>query len=125
MKKEKFLHQYSTILKELDHSHPTRYMYYPIFLIRRLVFVVLLVFLAESPVIQIILMSATALIMGAYIVIFRPQHEKVMLFLNTISEFLLIALHLLSFVFLEENIQQDRATEMGWIVNVLMLILWA
>lgn len=46
---EKFMASYSTIIKEVDLSRPIRYMYYPVFLIRRVVFVLELVLFANSP----------------------------------------------------------------------------
>lgn len=44
---EKFMIQYSTIVKEVDLSHPIRYMYYPVFLIRRALFAIELVIFAD------------------------------------------------------------------------------
>ena len=46
----KFMTQYSTIIKEVDLSHPIRYMYYPVFLIRRAVFALELLLLANYPI---------------------------------------------------------------------------
>lgn len=43
----KFQLAYSTIVKEVDLSHPLRYMYYPVFLIRRAIFAITLVLLAD------------------------------------------------------------------------------
>ena len=47
--KPSFQQKWSSILAELDTSTPTRYAYYPVFLIRRAAFVILLVFFANSP----------------------------------------------------------------------------
>jgi magnesium-transporting ATPase (P-type) len=47
VKTEKFMLQYSTIIKELDTSRPIRYMYYPVFLLRRAVFAFVLVLFSE------------------------------------------------------------------------------
>jgi len=63
---------YSTIVKEVDLSHPIRYMYYPVFLMRRAVFAISLVLFANSAFIQIIIMSVTAIVMIIYIVIVKP-----------------------------------------------------
>ncbi len=46
----KFMRQYSTIIKEMDTKSTLRYMFYPVFLIRRAIFVSLLVFFANSPI---------------------------------------------------------------------------
>ena len=46
---EKFMLQYSTIVKEVDLSHPIRYMYYPVFLMRRALFSIELVLFANEP----------------------------------------------------------------------------
>ena len=40
---------YSTVVKEVDLSHPIRYMYYPVFLLRRAVFAISLVLFANKP----------------------------------------------------------------------------
>lgn len=72
VKSEKFMLQYSTIMKELDISTPLRYMYYPVFLLRRAAFAILLVLFANSPLIQIGTMSAISLLMIIYIVVIRP-----------------------------------------------------
>jgi len=45
----KFMLCYSTIVKEVDLSHPIRYMYYPVFLLRRALFSISLVLFANSP----------------------------------------------------------------------------
>lgn len=45
----KFMLAYSTIVKEVDLSHPIRYMYYPVFLLRRILFAAQLVIFAEQP----------------------------------------------------------------------------
>lgn len=47
---EKFMLQYSTIVKEVDLSHPIRYMFYPVFLLRRALFAIELVIFADTPV---------------------------------------------------------------------------
>lgn len=45
----KFNKQYSTIINELDVTYNLRYMYYPVFLLRRAIFVIILVLFANSP----------------------------------------------------------------------------
>jgi hypothetical protein len=68
----KFMASYSTIIKEVDLSRPIRYMYYPVFLIRRVVFVLELVLFANSPKAQIGTMSCTAIVMLVYVVVIKP-----------------------------------------------------
>ena len=59
-------------MAELDHTKPTRYAYYPVFLIRRTAFVILLVFFSESPYAQVVILSLLCVIMIAYLAIIRP-----------------------------------------------------
>jgi len=117
---EKFQSAYSTIIKELDTSHTIRYMYYPVFLIRRAVFAIMLVLLAGSPLYQIIAMSFTAVIMLIYIIIIRPQKQRIMMILTAAGEGLLLFLHLFSIVFLNPNLDQTKANQYGWFVVVIV-----
>jgi len=52
-----FQKRYSSIIKELKTSSPIQYMYYPFFLIRRALFAITLVILANHPKIQIIVFA--------------------------------------------------------------------
>lgn len=114
------MNAYSTIVKEVDLSHPLRYMYYPVFLIRRALFAIQLVLFANQPLAQIGVMSSTAVIMIIYVVVIRPQKEKVMIALTACGEAILLFLHLFSMVFLDENLSEEKSNRYGWFVIVLV-----
>ena len=60
-------------------------------------------------------MAATAFIMGIIICILRPHKSKIVLVLNIVSEFLLVAPHLLSLYFLKDGIRENEAIKFGWL----------
>ena len=104
----KFMIQYSTIIKEVDLGHPIRYMYYPVFLLRRAVFALQLVLLANYPIGQIAAMSFTSFVMMIYIAVVKPQNSRIMIVLTAAGEGLLLFLHLFSIVFLDENLPEAK-----------------
>ncbi|CDW89486.1 UNKNOWN [Stylonychia lemnae] len=116
----KFMLSYNTIVKEVDLSHPIRYMYYPVFLLRRAVFAISLVLFAEKPKEQAIFMAMTAVIMIIYVVLVKPQKDKVMIILTAVGELLIFFLHLFSLVFLDETLPEDKANQYGWFLIVLI-----
>ena len=78
----------------------------------------MLVFFSEDPLVQIVIMSISAAFMFGYILIIRPQHQKIMLFLNALAEFLLLFLHLFSLAFLDPDLTVEKADELGLVVNI-------
>ena len=93
---------YSTIIKEVDLSHPIRYMYYPVFLMRRIIFVLSLVLFANMPKAQIAVMCFACVVMIAYVVVIKPQKDKIMIILTAAGEIILLILHLISIAFLDD-----------------------
>eukprot|EP00347_Sterkiella_histriomuscorum_P010294 403376857 len=117
---EKFMLSYSTIVKEVDLSHPIRYMYYPVFLMRRALFAIMLVLFANQPIYQIICMSVTALVMIIYVVVIKPQKEKIMIILTSLGEIVLLFLHMFSYVFIDENLPEEKANQYGYLILVVV-----
>jgi len=60
--------------------------------------------------------------MIAYIVFIRPHKQLIMLILNALSEFLLLFLHLLSLVFLDDTMPESKANAIGWFINALVIV---
>lgn len=116
----KFREQYSTIISELDVTTNLRYMYYPVFLLRRAIFVIILVLFANSPKTQIAVFSGSALFMIAYILIIRPQKDKVMIILTAYGEIILLILHLITIAFLDETLSTKTTNMLAWVVLVLV-----
>eukprot|EP00347_Sterkiella_histriomuscorum_P005534 403356244 len=125
---DKFMISYSTIVKEVDLSHPIRYMYYPVFLMRRALFAISLVLFANNPVQQIGFMSATAFVMIIYVCVIKPQKEKVMIILTAFGEGVLLFLHLYSILFLDEDLPEEKSNSYGWfmicIIGLYILTNW-
>lgn len=103
-------------------------MYYPVFLIRRAIFVITLVLFANSPKIQIAIMAFSATFMIAYVVIIRPQKDKSMIFLNTFGEFMLLVLHGLQVPLLNPDLSADTLKKLGYLiiglVGIYIVINW-
>ncbi|CDW80137.1 UNKNOWN [Stylonychia lemnae] len=124
----KFMAAYSTIVSEVDLSHPIRYMYYPVFLLRRAIFAISLVMLNDKPFLQIIFMSATAIAMMIYVVVIKPQKQRIMMILTAYGEGLLLFLHVFSILFLDKDIPEEKSNMYGWIIilviGVYIIINW-
>jgi hypothetical protein len=65
-------------------------------------------------------MSFVALVMMVYIIVVRPQKDKIMMVLTAAGEGLLLFLHLFSIVFLEEDMDEEKSNNYGWFVIVLV-----
>lgn len=65
-------------------------------------------------------MSFTALVMMVYIIVIRPQKERIMMILTAAGEGLLLFLHLFSIVFLDSELPEDESNRYGWFVIVLV-----
>ncbi|CDW91263.1 fu domain containing protein [Stylonychia lemnae] len=117
---DKFMLSYSTVVKEVDLSHPIRYMYYPVFLLRRAVFSISLVLFAEKPQDQIIFMSMTAIVMMVYVILIKPQKDRVMIILTAYGEGLILFLHIFSSLFLDDNLSEEKSNLYGWLVIVII-----
>ena len=77
-------------------------------------------FFAESPMTQTIIFVGLATIMFAYIVIFRPQKTRSMLFLNALAEAVLVFLHLFSLVFIDDDMLAEKRHSLGIATNILV-----
>lgn len=73
-------------------------------------------------------MTATAFVMIVYVVVIKPQKEKVMIILTAAGEGLLVFLHLFSLVFLQDDLPEEKSNTYGWlmlvIIGLYILINW-
>jgi hypothetical protein len=53
LENKKFLAMYNTIISELDLSHPSKYMFYSMYFLRRIIFTFLIVLFGASPVMEV------------------------------------------------------------------------
>ena len=92
----KFLAQYSTVIDELDLSHPSKYMYYAIFLMSRVVYVFLLVLFANNVILSIACHAASSAVMIIYVLIAKPFKRKITAFLTITGELFVTAFHVVA-----------------------------
>lgn len=69
---------------------------------------------------QLIVLSVQAAVMAAYILAIRPQKSFLLIFMNFISEIVLIVLHLFSNIFLDPELTEEESMGHGWIVMALV-----
>ncbi len=67
--------------------------------------------------------------MMVYVIVVRPQKEKIMMIFTAAGELLLLFLHLFSLLLLDDNIEEDKSNTYGWLMIVLVglyiLINWS
>ena len=91
----KFVTAYHAIIHELDLSHPSKYMFYAVFLMRRIVYVFFIVLFSEKLLIAIATQSASSVLMILYVLIARPFKRKVTAVLTIFGELFLAGFHLI------------------------------
>jgi hypothetical protein len=92
--KTKFVTAFYPIIDEVDLSHPSKYMYYSVFLMRRVIYVFMLVLFSESPLIAVIAHSSICLLMILYVVIGKPFKMKMTGFLTILGEIFVAIIHM-------------------------------
>ena len=65
-------------------------------------------------------MAFTCVVMIAYVVVIKPQKERIMVILTAAGEALLLVFHLLSTIFLDENIPEEDSFKYGMIMIILL-----
>lgn len=65
-------------------------------------------------------MSVTALIMIIYVLVIKPQKDKIMVVLTAAGEAMLLVLHLISVAFLDETMSEAKSNQLGWFVIALV-----
>ena len=81
------------IIDELDLSHPSKYMYYSVFLMRRVIYVFFLVLFTEAPMIAVIAHASVSLLIVIYVLVAKPFKKKVTAFLTILGELFVAGLH--------------------------------
>jgi len=118
----KFLGQYSTIIAEMDLSHPSKYMFYAVFLMRRIIFVFMLVLFASSPTTGIGAHCGTALLMILYVLIAKPFKRRITAVLTILGELFVIGFHLIGLGILNPDQPDDENTQFGFIVVAMLAV---
>jgi len=91
----KFVTSFHAIIYELDLSHPSKYMYYAVFLMRLIVYVFLVVLFSEKLLIAVATQSATSVLMILYVQIAQPFKRKYTAVLTISGELFLAGFHLI------------------------------
>jgi len=65
-------------------------------------------------------MSLTAVIMIIYIVIVKPQKERIMMNLTALGESIILFLHLFSILFLDNNLEEEKINNYGWFILIII-----
>lgn len=120
--KDKFMTKYSTILRELHLTSTLKYMYYPVFLLRRVAFALTLVLMADSTVSQLAVLIFQSSMMTFYVVLIKPQQEKVMLVLTALGEILMITLTVMCYGFLGENIPATQKDALSYVFLMVVFL---
>lgn len=91
--KPKFVTAYYPIIEDVDLSHPSKYMYYSVFLMRRVVYVFMLVLFTGSPLVAVIGHSSVSLLVILYVLVAKPFKRKITAFLTVLGEVFVAGLH--------------------------------
>ncbi len=115
--------QYHAIIDELDLSHPSKYMFYAVFLMRRIVYVFLIVLFSESLMIAVAAHGASSLLMILYVLIARPFKRKVTAVLTIFGELFVAGFHVIG-LGIQNPDQPDSENEQFGFVIVGMVALY-
>ncbi len=93
LENKKFLAMYNTIISELDLSHPSKYMFYSMYFLRRIIFTFLIVLFGASPVMEVATQGSASFFFILYVLIAKPFKRKVTSFMTIFGELILMALY--------------------------------
>jgi hypothetical protein len=123
LENKKFLAQYNTIIVELDLSHPSKYMYYSMYFLRRIVFTFLIVLFSDTPVMEVATQGAVAVFFIFYVLIAKPFKRRVTAFVTIIGELILMGLYGIGMAITDPN-QPDLVNQkFGFLVVGIFSVL--
>jgi hypothetical protein len=122
--KPKFVTAYYPIIDDVDLSHPSKYMYYSVFLMRRVIYVFMLVLFTGSPLVAVIGHGSVCLLVILYVLVARPFKRKITAFLTVLGELFIAGLHAIGLGIIDPDQPDDENTQFGFfIVGMLALFL--
>lgn len=89
----KFLSQYNTVVTDLDLSHPSKYMYFAVFLMRRIIYVFMLVLFSDKANVAVASHAVASIFVILYVLIGRPFMRKAVTILTIMGELGIVAFH--------------------------------
>ena len=113
--------RYGTVYKDLKQSSKHWYtiQYYPMFLVRRLIFILFLIFVTDYPEAQCNCFIVFTLFSFAYLVIAKPFIHTVDNLLFTINELSLLSISLLQIIFITGFKDRAIIENTGWVMIAL------
>jgi hypothetical protein len=120
--KPKFVTAFYPIIDEVDLSHPSKYMYYSVFLMRRIIYVFMLVLFSESPLIAVIAHSSICLLMILYVAIGKPFKMKMTGFLTILGEIFVAIIHMSGLGIMDPDQPDDENTQFGFFIVGMLFI---
>ena len=119
----KFLAQYNTIISELDLSHPSKYMYYSMFFLRRIIFAFLIVLFSGNPVMEVATQGATSMFFIHYVLIAKPFKRRVTAILTVIGELFVVALYMVGMAITDPNQPDAMNQQFGFLIIMIFCLL--
>ena len=116
----KFVTSFHAIINELDLSHPSKYMFYAVFLMRRIVYVFLVVLFSENLLVAVASQSASSVLMILYVLIARPFKRRVTAVLTIFGELFVAGFHAIG-MGIQDPDQPDAENQQFGFVIVGML----
>jgi hypothetical protein len=104
----------------LDLSHPSKYMFYAVFLMRRIIFVFMLVLFTQSPVISIGVHCGASMFMIMFVLVAKPFTTKLPAALTILGELFVMAFHLVGLGIDDPDQPDDQNQQFGFLI-VLMI----
>ena len=122
--KPDFKAQYSTLVEEFEVAGgPFRRGFYCVFLMRRLVFVVVLIAISNRPVVQLGLSIALDLLMALYIALLGPYRMRFDNYLNIFNELVIAFVHVMMLIINRNALEGSKSEKIiGWICVSLILL---
>ena len=94
-------------------------LYYPIFIIRRLIVVIIPMFITNISL-QLIVLLAMALVYAGWYAYMQPHHSSRLVYIEIMNEIFFVCLIYSMFTFTFFNEVQNMRYEMGWVYMLLI-----
>lgn len=119
----KFLAQYNTVVTDLDLSHPSKYMYYAVFLMRRIIYVFMLVLFSDKTNIAVIAHAVVAVFVILYILIGKPFLRKTLTILTILGELGIVAFHAVGLGVTDPDQPDAENQQFGFLIVLILAVL--
>ena len=97
-------------------------MYYAVFLMRRVIFIFLMVLFSGTPIVAIGVQSVACIFMILYIVIARPFKRRVSTALTILGELYVIAFHGIALGIMDPDQPDEENQQFGFLIVIMFSI---